>query len=84
MAQAQAASCVYARMSLEMDGTLDFDCYSLGEVIWDVCLFKGGVVVLHTCLTNRICICRVSHSLNPTPCPGGCIIGRGHESSEEF
>ena len=24
-----------------------------------VCLFKGGVVVLHTCLTNRIRICRV-------------------------
>ena len=34
MAQAQAASCVYARMSLEMDGTLDFDYYSLGESIW--------------------------------------------------
>jgi hypothetical protein len=31
---AQAASCVYARMSLEMDGTLDFDYYSLGESIW--------------------------------------------------
>jgi hypothetical protein len=31
---AQAASCVYARMSLEMDGTLDFDYYSLGDSIW--------------------------------------------------
>ena len=52
MAQAQAASCVYARTSLEMDGTLDFDCYSLGKVIWYVCLFKGGGAVLQACLTN--------------------------------
>ena len=43
-----------------------------------VCLFKGGVVVLHACLTNRIRICSVPQSLDPNPHPGGCIIRTRH------
>ena len=39
-----------------------------------VCLFKGGVVVLHACLTIRNRICSVPRSLDPTPHPGGYII----------
>ena len=51
-----------------------------------LCLFVQGwcSCITHACLTNQIHICRVPHSLDPTPRPGGCIIGRGHESSEVF
>ena len=49
-----------------------------------VCLFKGGVLVSHTCLTNWIRICSVPQSLDPTPHPRGCIIGTRHESRQGF
>ena len=40
-----------------------------------VFLFKGGVIVLHACLTIWNRICSVPRSLDPIPHPGGCIIG---------
>ena len=49
-----------------------------------VCLFKGGVVVLHACLAIRNRIWRVPCSLDPTPHPRVCIIGTRHEPSEGF
>ena len=49
-----------------------------------VCLFKGGVLVLHACLTNWILICSVPQSLDPTPHPGGCIIGTRHWNGQDL
>ena len=43
-----------------------------------VCLFKGGVIVLHSCLANRVHICRVPHSFDPTPRPKGPVLSEGN------
>ena len=49
------------------------------------CLFKGGVVVLHA-FAWRIesVFAEFPTSLDPTPHPGGCIIGTQRESIEGF
>ena len=48
-----------------------------------VCLFKGGVVVLHACLMNRIQFAEFPTALIQLHAPEGtCIIRRQHKSSE--
>ena len=51
--------------------------WKLNRYCWKimfVCLFNGGVVVLHTCLTNQIHICRVPRGTNTPSTIRGCIM----------